>query len=82
MKKDLRPISLTACLSKVAKDCVVHDYIKPAVLNVLDPNQYGAVLNSSATRALINMVHSWAQATDGNSTTIRLCYSIVEKYSI
>ena len=71
MKKDVKPISLTACLSKVAKDCVVHDYIKPAVLNVLDPNQYGAVPNSSTTQALIHMVHSWAQATDGNSTTIR-----------
>ena len=70
MKKDLRTISLTACFSKIAEDCIVHDFIKPAVLKVLDPNQYGAVLNSSTTRALIHMVHSWAQATDGNSTTI------------
>ena len=69
-KKDLRPISLTACL-KVAEDCVVHDYIKPAVIKVLDPNQYGAVPHSSTTQALIHMVHSWAQATDGNSATIR-----------
>ena len=46
LKKDLRPISLTACLSKVAEECVVSDYVKPAVLRVLDPNQYGAVPNS------------------------------------
>ena len=71
LKKDLRPISLTACLSKVAEDCVVHDNIRPAVLKVLDPNQYGAVPHSSTTQALIHMVHSWAQATDGNSATIR-----------
>jgi len=71
MKKDLRTISLTACLSKVAEDSAVHDYMKPAVLKVLDPNKYGAVPNSSTTRALIHMVHSWARATDGNSTTIR-----------
>ena len=61
LKKDLRTISLTACLPKVAEDCVVHDFVKPAVL----------IPNSSTTRALILMVHSWAQATDGNSTTIR-----------
>ena len=32
LKKDLRPISLTACLSKVAEECVVVDYVKPAVV--------------------------------------------------
>ena len=34
LKKDLRPIFLSACLSKVAEDCVVQDYIKPAVLEI------------------------------------------------
>ena len=53
LKKDLRPISLTACLSKVAEECVVVDYVQPAALRVLDPNQYGAVPNSSTTKALI-----------------------------
>ena len=37
-KKQLRPTSLTPCFSKVAEDCVVVDYAKPAVLQVLDPN--------------------------------------------
>ena len=49
LRKDLRPISVTACLSKDAEDCVVHDYFKPAVMKVLDPNQYGAVPHSSTT---------------------------------
>ena len=71
LKKDLRSISLTACLSIVAEDCVVHDYFKPAVLKVLDPNQYGAVPHLSTTQALIHMVHSWAPVTDGNNATIR-----------
>ena len=71
LKKDLRPISLTACLSKAAEDCVVVDFVKPAVLRVLDPNQYGAVPNSSTTQALIHMVHHWAKETDGNGTTVR-----------
>ena len=54
LKKQLRPISLTPCLSKVAEDCVVVDYVKPAVLQVLDPNQYGVVPKSSTTQFLLN----------------------------
>ena len=38
LKKQLRPISLTPCLSKVAEECVILDYVKPAVLDVLDPS--------------------------------------------
>ena len=57
LTKHLRPVSLTACLSKVAENFVVQDYIKPAVLKNLDPIQYGAVPKSSTTHALIHMVH-------------------------
>ena len=71
LKKQLRPISLTPCLSKVAEECVVHDYVKPAVLDVLDPSQYGAVPNSSTTQALIHMLHNWSKETDGNGATVR-----------
>ena len=48
------------------------DYVKPAVLKVLDPNQYGAVPKSSTTQALIDMVHNWAKETDGNGATARV----------
>ena len=72
LKKQLRPISLTPCLSKVAEDCVVVDYVKPAVLQILDPNQYGAVPKSSTTQALIHMVHHWSKETDGNGATVRV----------
>lgn len=68
-KKDLRPISLTSCLSKVAEDCIVANNVKPAVLKVLNLNQYGAVPKSSTTQALIDMVHNWANGTDGNGAT-------------
>ena len=70
LKKDLRPISLTDWLSKVAEDCVIHNYTMLAVLKVLDPSQYGVVPHSSTTQAPLHMVHSWAQATDGISATI------------
>ena len=48
LKKDLRPISLTPCLSKVAEEFIVADYIKPAVLKDLDTNQYGIPAKSDA----------------------------------
>jgi len=51
LKKHLRPISLTPCLSKVAEECVVVDYVKSAVLNVLDPSQYVLHNSSTYTRA-------------------------------
>ena len=36
LEKDLRPISLTPCVSKVAEDIIVGDYVKPAVLEMID----------------------------------------------
>ena len=57
-KKDLRPISLTASISKVAEEFIVVDYIKPAVLKVIDSNQYGGIPQSSTTIALIGII-SW-----------------------
>ena len=71
LKKDLRPISLTPCISKVAEDFVVRDYVKPAVLKVIDLNQYGAIPKSSTTLALLSMIHDWTLGTDGNGSTVR-----------
>ena len=40
LKKQLRTsICLTPCLSKGVEECVVLDYVKAAVLDVLDPSQ-------------------------------------------
>ena len=71
IKKDLRPISLTPCISKLAEDFVVTEYVKPAVLCMLDPSQFGAIPKSSTTLALLEMFHEWTQGTDGNGSTIR-----------
>ena len=65
IKKDLRPISITSCISKVAEDFVVSKYVKPAVLAVLDPSQFGATPKSSTTLALLEMLQVWSQGTDG-----------------
>ena len=59
VNKHLRPISLTAILSKVAEDYVVEGFLKPAVLKKVDPQQFGTVPRSNTTHALISMLHSW-----------------------
>jgi len=71
LQKDLRPISLTPCVAKIAEGFVVEDFVKPAILKVIDDSQYGAIPHSSTTMALISMLHQWSTATDGNKGTVR-----------
>ncbi len=81
LTKDLRPISLTTYISKVAEDFVVVDYMKPAILKVVGSNQYGVVPKSSTTQALIDMIYHWSIGTDGNGSTIRSVFFIIIKHS-
>ena len=72
LRKDLLLISLTVpCISKIAEEFVVCDYVKPAALQVLDSNQFGAAPRSSTTLALLEMLHTWTEATGGNGSTNR-----------
>ena len=70
--KHLRPISLTPILSKIAEEYVVESYVKPAVLQKIDPQQFGTIPKSNTTHALISMMHYWAKSTDGNGSTMRV----------
>ena len=72
INKHLRPISLTPILSKIAEEYVVESYVKPAVLQKIDPQQFGTIPKSSTTHALISMIHYWAKSTDGNGSTTRV----------
>ena len=69
--KTVRTISLTPCLSKLAEDFVITNYFKPAALRVLDDRQYGAVPKSFTTLALLEMIHCWTNAIDGNYSSVR-----------
>ena len=64
IKEELRPISLTPCVSKVAEVFVVDGFVKPTVMSVLDKNQYEAIPNSSTTMALFSMLHNWSLSTE------------------
>ena len=55
----LRPISLTSILSKVAGEFLPNKHVKPAVMNKIDPQQFGTIPRSSTTEALISMLYSW-----------------------
>lgn len=72
VSKHIRPISLTPSLSKVAEDFVVRMYVGPAILNIIDPNQFGAIPKSSTAQALISMTHEWSKATDGTGAAVRV----------
>ena len=43
ISNDLRPISLTPTLSKIAEDYIVHVHVKPAVLEQIGKDQYGCI---------------------------------------
>ena len=44
--KDLRPISLTPIMSKIAEEFVVEEHVKPAILAKIKKNQFGAIPKS------------------------------------
>lgn len=53
--------------------------IGPAVLESIDPNQFGAIPNSSTLHALISMMHLWVQTMDGTSSAVRVICSDYRK---
>ena len=59
VNKDLRPISLTSTLSKIAEDAVIKYDLKRAIMDHLDFNQYGVIPGSNITLALITLIHRW-----------------------
>ncbi len=72
INRHLRPISLTPTLSKLAEEFVIENYVAPAVLDIINPNQFGGIPKSSATQALISMIHKFAEATDRTGASVRV----------
>ena len=70
-KKELRPISLTTTLSKVAEGFVIDRELKPLMLECMNPNQFGFIPDSCTAFALISMLHHWFEATDETSPRVR-----------
>ena len=74
VSKHLKPISLTPALSKVAEDFIVVKYISPAILSIIDPDQFGAVPGSSTTHTLI-----WHMVKHGLDWTSKTWTGLISK---
>lgn len=72
--KDVRPISLTSILSKIAEDFVIQRELKHKLLNIIDPKQFGFIRGSCTKFALILMLHIWLCATDGTDSAFRVIF--------
>jgi hypothetical protein len=46
--------------------------LKPKLLNIIDPKQFGFIPGSSTKFALISMLHKWLAATDGTGSAVRV----------
>ena len=72
INRDLRPISLTSSLCKIAEEVVITRNLKPSLLACIDPNQFGFIPGSSTTLALISLIHRWTEAVDEKDGSVRI----------
>ena len=70
---DIRPISLTSCLSKTLEDFVV-SWMMDDVRENIDLNQFGCLKGTSTTYCLLDMVHTWITHVDIPSKHLRICF--------
>ena len=77
INKHLRPISLTSAISKLTEDFVVEQYVSPAIMEVIDPHQFGGISRSSATHASRQMNDRQALYSEKPCTQPRLGFKIV-----
>ena len=68
---DLRPISLTATLSKTLES-FQFQRIMDAIRPMLDQRQFGSLKGCSTVDALISMFHCWFSDTDSGGETVRV----------
>ena len=70
---ELRPISLTASLSKILEDFVVN-WMMNDVKHKIDPQQFGCFKGTSTTFCLIDMINNWLRTLDNQSSYLRICF--------
>ena len=71
VNKDLRPISLTSTLCKIAEEVIISSHLKPLLLACMDFNQFGFVPGSCTTFALISLIHRWSEVLDKSDSSVR-----------
>ena len=63
IEQDLRPISLTATVSKIFES-LVGRWMLHAIGDKFDQKQFGAIRGRSTSHALVDMMHTWHRAMD------------------
>ena len=71
INKDLRPISLTATLSKTCERFVA-DWLMQSIGEKIDKRQFGSIKSSSTTHALLSLVHHLLNETDASKNSVRI----------
>ena len=71
MEKDLRPISLTAVLSKTMERFVAK-CIMSQIRQLIDLNQFGSLPGLSTTHALLSLVHHLYKVADQRDQCVRV----------
>ena len=69
---DFRPISLTPILSKILES-FPYRWLLQSVSNQIDPLQFGSQRGSSASMALVHLLHKWYEACDDLGSSLRTC---------
>ena len=74
-ESDIRPISLTPCLSKVLEDFVVSWLIEDVKHgDKIDPMQFGCLKKHPDLNCLLDMVHNWLLQLDSPNEHLRVCF--------
>ena len=67
---DIRPISLTPILAK-AFEGIVLNWVDNVITPQIDERQFGGLAGTGTTDALVEMFHSWCEATDKPDSFVR-----------
>ena len=70
---EVRPISLTACLSKILQDFVVK-WVMEDIRHKIDPKQFGSLQGTLTIFCLIDMINNWLSTLDVQSRHPRVCF--------
>ena len=72
-ESDLRPISLTPCISKVMEEFVA-EWILEDIAHKIDHKQFGVTKDTSITLCLLGMFHNWLLNLDTPGQYLRISF--------
>ena len=73
LEDDIRPISITPCLAKIAES-FMSSYFNDHFNDFIDDNQFGSTKGRSTTLALIKFSHDLFVASDNSANIIRVLF--------